>query len=290
MNSLIESPFIWVLKYRAYIKDEAILQLADDSRFMGNLSHRIFQYALTRPDKDVTLLDKPALENLYAEAVEYILQTEGMLLLEKGKEDRVQSLHHAIKEKFMALVKHIAENNWVVEGCEAHKEAIRSGLKLQAYADILLSRKKKGPKEYAIIDLKWQSGKFYSRLMNEDKDLQLALYSSLFNDAGGFSPTAYFIISTGRLYTRDQKAFKHGIPAGSDDWATAYEQQLAKLFRTVEYRMGELKEGKIEMGEGIQIEELGIFSLDPEQYLIPPGDEVKEPARFNDYSTFTNIE
>ena len=190
----------------------------------------------------------------------------------------------------MALVKHISENNWVVEDCEAQKEAIRSGLKLQGYADILLSRKKKGPKQYAIIDLKWQSGIYYSRLMNEDRDLQLALYSSLFNDVGGFSPTAYFIISTGRLFTRDQKAFKHGIHAGPDDWAAAYEQQLAKLFRTVEYRMGELKEGKIEMGEGISIEELEIFSLDPEQYLLPTGDEVKEPARFNDYSTFTNIE
>ena len=89
MNSLVESPFIWVLKYRAYIEDEAILQLADDSLFMGNLSHRIFQYALTRPDTDVTRLDQPALEKLYAEAVGYILQTEGMLLLEKGKEDRV---------------------------------------------------------------------------------------------------------------------------------------------------------------------------------------------------------
>ena len=290
MNSLVESPFIWVLKYRANIKDEAILQLADDSRFMGNVSHRVFQYALTRPDADVTLLDQPALDKLYSEAVEYILHTEGMLLLEKGKEDRVQSLHHAIKEKFIALVKHIAENNWVVEGCEANKEAVRSGLKLQGYADILLSRKKKGPKEYAIIDLKWQSGKYYSRLMNEDRDLQLALYSSLFNDTGGFSPTAYFIISTGRLFTRDQKAFKHGIPAGSDEWAKAYEQQLAKLFRTVEYRMGELKQGKIEMGEGISIEELEIFSLDSEQYLLPPGDDVKKPARFNDYSTFTNIE
>ncbi|MEI6883809.1 MAG: PD-(D/E)XK nuclease family protein [Bacteroidota bacterium] len=290
MNSLVESPFIWVLKYRARIKDEAILQLADDSRFMGNVSHRVFQYALTRPGVDVTLLDQPSLEKLYSKAVEHILQTEGMLLLEKGKEDRVQSLHHAIKEKFMALVKHISDNNWVVEGCEAQKEAVRSGLKLQGYADILLSRKKKGPKQYAIIDLKWQSGKYYSRLMNEDRDLQLALYSSLFNDVGGFSPTAYFIISTGRLYTRDQKAFKHGIHAGPDDWAAAYQQQLAKLFRTVEYRMGELKEGKIEMGEGISIEELEIFSLDPEQYLLPSGDEVKEPARFNDYSTFTNIE
>lgn len=290
MNSLVESPFIWVLKYRANIKDEAILQLADDSRFMGNVSHRVFQYALTRPDADVTLLDQPALDKLYSEAVEYILHTEGMLLLEKGKEDRIQSLHHAIKEKFMALVKHIAENNWVVEGCEANKEAVRSGLKLQGYADILLSSKKKGPKEYAIIDLKWQSGKYYSRLMNEDRGLQLALYSSLFNDTGGFSPTAYFIISTGRLFTRDQKAFKHGIPAGSDEWAKAYEQQLAKLFRTVEYRMGELKQGKIEMGEGISIEELEIFSLDSEQYLLPPGDDVKKPARFNDYSTFTNIE
>jgi hypothetical protein len=164
-------------------------------------------------------------------------------------------------------------------------------LKLQGYADILLSRKKKGPKEYAIIDLKWKSGKYYSGLMNEDRDLQLALYSSLFNDTGGFSPTAYFIINTGRLYTRDQKAFQHGIPAGSDDWIAAYEQQLAKLFRTVDYRLGELKEGKIEMGEGISIEELEIFSLDPDEFLIPPtSDGVKKPARFNDYSTFTNIE
>lgn len=290
MTSLVDSPFIWVLKYRAYIKAEAVLQLADDSRFMGNVSHRVFQYALTRPDADVTLLDQPALEKLYSEAVDHILHTEGMLLLEKGKEDRVQSLHHAIKEKFMALVKHIAENNWVVEGCEAQKETVRSGLKLQGYADILLSRKKKGPKEFAIIDLKWKSGKYYSGLMNEDKDLQLALYSSLFNDTGGFSPTAYFVINTGRLYTRDQKAFQHGILAGSDDWAAGYEQQLAKLFRTVEYRMDELKEGKIEMGEGIPTEELEIFSLDPDEYLLPPGGEFKEPSRFNDYSTFTNIE
>jgi hypothetical protein len=163
-------------------------------------------------------------------------------------------------------------------------------LKLQGYADILLSRKKKGPKEYAIIDLKWKSGKYYSGLMKDDRDLQLALYSSLFNDTGGFSPTAYFIISTGRLYTRDQKAFKHGIPAGSDDWAAAYEHQLAKLFRTVDYRREELKQGKIEMGEGIPIEELEIFSLDPDEYLIPAEkDKFKEPSRFNDYSTFTNI-
>ena len=54
--------------------------------------------------------------------------------------------------------------------------------------------------------------------------------------------------------------------------------------------MGELKEGKIEMGEGIPVDELGIFSLDPEQYLLPSGDAVKTPSRFNDYSTFTKIE
>jgi len=290
LSTLVESPFIWVLRYRAFIKDEAILQLADDSRFMGNVSHRVFQYAITRPNVDVTQLDRQALEKLYSEAVSHILNTEGMLLLEKGKEDRVESIYHTIREKFMVLVEHLAENNWIVEGCEAEKKASRSGMKLLGYADILLSRKKKGLKEYAIIDLKWKSGKYYSGLMNDDKDLQLAFYSSLFNESGRFSPTAYFIISTGRLYTHDQQAFKHGIRVGKEEWVSAYSDQLVKLYRTVEYRMGELKEGKIEMGEGIPIDELGIFSLDPEQYLLPSGDEVKTPSKFNDYSTFTNIE
>jgi hypothetical protein len=156
----------------------------------------------------------------------------------------------------------------------------------------LLNRTKDKKVEKAIVDLKYSGKAKYHRLMEDGEDLQLAIYSKIFDPLAKYCATSYFIISDGSLFTTCEDAFKKGrILRKHSIYSETYAHVLHKIENTIKFRKKEFSKGIIEVGENVTAEELDVFSLDPENYIIPKiENKSKIPSMYNEYVTFIDTE
>jgi hypothetical protein len=227
----------------------------------------------------------------YTDIANKAIEEKGLLLHKRGQENTLRIFEEYLFDKFLILLRHIKENDWKVEACELTKKGMIGNEEIGGRCDVLLSRTKKKEVQKAIIDLKY-SGKKYSVLMNDGGDLQLAIYSRIFHPAAAYCPTSYFIIREGNLYTACADAFRRGhVLRPDEDYAHTYSGLLNRMSATISFRRAELKNGIIEVGEGIATEELDIFKNDGNDFILPPkSGGCKCPSEYNDYVTFIDTE
>jgi hypothetical protein len=127
--------------------------------------------------------------------------------------------------------------------------------------------------------------------LQKNRSSQLAIYAELLSELTEDRelPMAYFLMPIGRLYSiEDFKSY----------WATKLTVNegcegdiINKIVAAYRYRRNEIMSGKIEMGEGGQLEGLDYF-IDTETYNLFPlkpaydNDSVKEVNGFSSYNLF----
>lgn len=139
-----------------------------------------------------------------------------------------------------------------------------------------------------VIDFKWTtSRRYYPNLLTENRSVQLEMYRRLLgaSESKAVSRVAYFLMPAGVLYSLDTFAGAGCYtlePANRDDIA-------AQLFRSARYRLKQLKEGFVEIGDGWPIEDLAYGRDTAAQQLFPlheGEDGGKEANRFSDFALF----
>lgn len=290
LENLMKYPYRWILSYKAELYRGNTLCLPDNFTFYGNLSHEIFQELLLMPH--IMKLRESEVKKLYSITAEKYINQKGLLLNTRGEEANLKIFRESLFDKFWILLSHLKENNWLVEGCEIKASGNIGEETVGGYCDLLLNRVKDKKLEKAIVDLKYSGRAKYRRLMEDGEDLQLAIYSKIFHPIAKFCATSYFIISDGLLFTTSNDAFFKGIILRQNIiYSETYAHVLHKIENTIKFRRKEFSKGTIEVGENVPAEDLDVFGLDPENYIIPKlENKAKISSMYNDYVTFINTE
>ena len=263
LEDLMFYPYKWVFRHQLELRGAPILSIASEGRLRGNLAHRMIEQLLRTLGDDIGSVTKPQVGAWIDANEEKLFRHQGAVLLQYGQEpERVQFVR-TMKKAAWALVHAISNNGWRVRGSEELVQGAMeqpAGQPIRGRADLLLARQKNGVEEVAVVDLKWAGKTVFENLLKNDRDVQLALYSDMVTQnqatgtdgavttkAPGRVHTAYFVIRSGKMMSRNQVAFTSAQTVG-DAEATAVQQDMIRRIRnTYNWRWEQLRAGRVEV-------------------------------------------
>jgi len=280
INDLIQYPLDWVMHYQAKISDKGLSDIGELITIKGNLSHFIIQILFDQNKEGTIDLNSINNEKKIDELLkEYVPQHASPFCLEENTFE-FKSFTKQLKESFKVLLEIIEENDLEYHSSEYSAKGKIDKIDFGGKIDLLFY-KEKTP---IIIDLKWTySTKKYFQLLEEEKAIQLAIYSKLLKKKN--SITAYFLISAGKLlstsnYIKGDNVEKITVvhPEFTND------RIIKKTINSFNYRWDELQNGTIESGEDLDIESLNYYQ-DTERKDLIPLEKANKIKKVNPYSS-----
>lgn len=241
LEKLLYYPHQYIFQDGLKLKTNKLLSIAADNRLLGNLGHRMIENMLK--EKGSENWNRKQTHRFVDDFLPALLQQEGAPLLEYGREPERVQFQQSMQQACWSLNTLLQDNHWKVKGTEVALEGLLQDKIFKGRADLLLER----GKELAIIDLKWKGKTTFRNLVNNQEDLQLALYASVEASKYEVVHTAYFIISDGLMIARNDLAFK-GIEAVSpdEDHVAVRDAVLQKIKATYDWRKEQIAKGWLE--------------------------------------------
>ena len=263
LEDLMFYPYKWIFRHQLELRGAPILSVASEGRLRGNLAHRMIEQLLRHLAGDPAIATKGRVHTWIDANEEKLFRHQGAVLLQYGQEpERIQFIR-TMKKAAWALVYAIQQNGWTVRGSEELVEGelkTAGGQPIRGRADLLLTRHKNGVDEVAVVDLKWAGKSVFENLLRNDRDVQLALYADMvlqnrtLGDDGrpvhgtpGRVHTAYFVIRSGKMISRNQVAFASAQAVGQTEAAGVQQDMLRRIRNTCNWRWGQFREGRVEI-------------------------------------------
>lgn len=204
------NPFHWLLSNAAKLRSGSLLSLADDFRLKGLLAHSLVE-RLYR-DADGLAMSDDQFEAWFDPAYDQLIAEEGAVYLMPGRRTERENLRQTLHRALLELREIVRGANVSLVEPERKLTGHFVGGALGGYSDLILT---KPDKSHAIIDMKW-AGKSHRTKLEENRHLQLAIYSELLRQGTGQWPAlAYFLFSQGKLLTRDDLWFPGTHPVSN---------------------------------------------------------------------------
>jgi hypothetical protein len=285
LDTLLYYPYKWVFQYQIGLRKSSILSIVKDYTLMGNLAHRVFEKLFRDKGNEALTWDKLEIIDWVDRATNQLLEKEAAVLLMYGREpDRVSFMN---KLKFAAcnLIDMIRNNGWKIKGTEQRLEGKFLEAEIKGVADLVLENDEG---ELAVVDLKWRGTRRRFNLIKSNEDLQLVLYSKLLTTNDEWAHTAFFIMEEGKMIARNNLAFKEAMAVAPDaDHKALHKEIYNKMIATYQWRMEQIKEGKIEIRTEQTLEEIEDTMTANELMVLL---EMKSKnAPFDDYKTLINL-
>lgn len=238
-------PYKWLLRYPLKFYPAPILDMIQEHRLKGNLTHKLIENLFQQED-DALQWEKTQLSAWVSKKLQHLMLTEGLTFLMYGQAPERIAFERTVQRAVAALVDVIRDNGWRIVAPEMQLVETFAGVPLKGIIDLVLTN---DAGEYAIIDMKWAGTNGRMTDIKNNEDLQLAMYAHLLEQQVGQLPhTAYFIISSAQLLARNRKAFKEArFNTEVADHVSVHRDIMARMERTYEWRMEELKNGLIEV-------------------------------------------
>ena len=245
IDSLLFYPHIWTLRYAAKLRKSSLPNPADISKLQGLIGHAALEALFNQPNS--TSWSDQSIAQYIDTQLDSLIAQEGAVLLAFGNEAALNDLKQNVHRAARSLCQHIKNQGWHVDGMEvALSGTLPNGLPIVGYADMILKR----GSEYAIIDIKWAgSTSYYTNLLQSNLDIQLMCYAYMLNGLQ-FAHTAYYLISSDRLISRNKLAFEHAHVIGKQQTASpaeVYGSMWQKLLDTLAWRHHQLAKGFVEV-------------------------------------------
>lgn len=260
LEMLLEHPFDYVCQYRAKLGDIALPSLEDINRIMGSVAHLIIQNIFD--EKDSASKEKMIGED-FDKVFDEAVVACGMLLLQLEFKTYLKELRNSMKDVIRGLDKIINQNELTVVKCETELEGMNlpEGGRLESRADMLL--KDKGGNS-VIFDFKWTSNaRKYKKLIENNRSLQLAVYSALENQKTKRSVrTAYVLLPSLSLISSD-------CFVGFTQLETGAADIIQQAINGYEFRRKQFEENKIERAEGFLKEDSMYGEMEESENLYP---------------------
>lgn len=210
-SKFVFSPYQWVLGYKAQLQPGLLFrnQIAYGSRQLGNLLHRLIELALA-PDSSLEwpLVSRQDFHSWLDAAWQKLLPADGANLLLPGNHSQAESLMDEAKRGIWSLIEHLRAGSVTKTEINVSADPVPFvGGKLIGYIDLLVQTHA-GRK--AIIDLKYSGHKRKRAELENNLQLQLAVYGYLTASGGAWPESAFFILKTRALLKQDNRFFPNG--------------------------------------------------------------------------------
>ena len=280
LETLLYYPYQWVFRHKIKLKKSSILSIVKGNTLLGKLAHRFFENLLKL---DVLDWDRTTLDKWVDQEAQKLLKREGAILLMYGREPERVNFIKKVKFAAWSLINTIRQNDWQIAATEESLKAPFQDKPINGRADLRLER----GTEQAIIDLKWRGARFRERMIRNEEDLQLVLYARLLNESGEWAHTAFFIMETGQIISRNQEAFRDGLAVAPEaDHQEVNERIFHRMEATYKWRLKQIQNGFIEIRCEHTLHEL------EDQYgaeLLELLEMKTSDAPFDDYRTLINL-
>ena len=282
LDRFINSPYQWVLAYKAKLYPGTLTELNDGNTLKGILVHNLYEhYFNENPDSlHCSALDNASVNQWFDQHMATLIAEEGAVLLQPGRlvekaqfeETTRRSLHQLIRQLRSAKIRHIE--------MERREEGHFLGGNLAGFIDMCVTNDQG---QEAMIDIKWGGEKYRRQSLEENTHLQLVLYAYLRQQQThqqGWPSVAYFIIDGATLLAQNDHFFPKATiaaPHNDDNIAQIWQQMMT----TWKWRREQLDKGRIEMT--VSGTEPDVDSQPGEGGLVIPDTS----DTFNDYAVLT---
>ena len=207
-----------------------------------------------------------------------MLSEKGLILCLRENTIELKSFKVSLRESIGVLLDIIISNGLDIVGFEESLTAEglignkEDGTSADVYAiiDCLLRDPKDG--KYLVFDFKYNSGTTYRKKIEENRELQLAVYKKVVETVSGdVKFTGYYAIPRRTLFTADDVLKPHKavevVPKDSE------KDLFAMASKGYDFRWKQLRNGKLEEGEGMDLADmdyyrnqdaLGLYPLEPD--------------------------
>lgn len=241
LEKQIFNPYHWLLANVARLHSGSLLSLADDFRLKGLIAHSLVE-RLYRDGNGLSMNDDQFLA-WFDPAFDQLIAEEGAVYLMPGRRTERENLRQALRRALLELRGILRAANVAMVESERRLSGHFTGGALGGYSDLILT---KPDKSHAIIDMKW-AGKSHRAKLEENRHLQLAIYSELLRQSTGQWPAlAYFLFSQGKLLTRDDLWFP-GTHAVSNRTGENTAQLWQRFLVTWKWRQEQFAKGLFEV-------------------------------------------
>ncbi len=272
LNTFLNAPYQWALKYPARLKPSDLLAVTDGNRLYGNLAHRLIDRFFRT--EGAQALRGDALKSWFSEQFAIVVVQEGAVLLMPGRRGDYERLHSALGHALEELQRQFMAAGIDVVEPERELAGQFPGGDLEGTADLVV-RNKSG--RQAIVDMKWAGATVHQDRLAKKRHLQLALYAELLRqETGAWPQVSYFMLEASRLLAPDRGFFPEAQPVQSGIGDTT-PQLWNQFVAAWNWRRSQIDEGMIEVViDGI---EPTPESVGPPNALTPE----ELPESYNEY-------
>ena len=267
VTSLIQHPFDYTMQYLLKLREPQVGQLPDLDTTKGFVAHLFVEtlvkkYREQMADEYLKLADSDIQQIIN----ECILQKGAILMLPEYRIER-QQFEAILKDSIRALVNIIKELNLKPLDSEVELNVTLETIgAFTAKIDLLL---KDAHDKYVIFDLKWSESKSYQERLEQNKAMQLELYSRAIKEHYGsdVAGVAYYLFPKMTLYTTDFPTSDH-IRQIVVKTEASNRELFEEIKNSYAYRRETLDNGFIEESELTEIAELAYTkaSTDDKQF------------------------
>lgn len=281
LDAYIHSPYQWLLRYAARIRPGSLATVSDGNLLKGSIAHRLYEDFLNAHPA-ISSIDPGTTANWVDEHIRTLLQQEGALLLEAGRQAECERFITQVQDSLTTLVEHLQSAGVISVQMELWQEGRFAGGVLNGSIDLLATR---ADGSEAVIDIKWGGKKYRREALLANSYLQLATYAQLRRNNGAvLSPAlSYFIVMDSTLLSLNHTFFPNAdiLKPADDENAAQYWQRFEQSWH---WRSKQFERGLIEVTvSGTELTD----ESEPGEHCL----ELPEASdRFNDYSVLTGWE
>ena len=249
LSKLFFYPYAYVLNYQLGIKPINIPEVAVTPLLKGNVAHNTAEL-FWKVEGCIKLSPEKRKEKLKA-CFDEVIAEEGAIFNLKKFELSLKELETTVVDSLSHLIQQIDDNDWKFAEAEQRKY-LEGSLPLTGFIDLVLTRKKNGKTEYAIVDLKWGGFARKKDEFSKEQEVQLLIYDKLLNKSGKKIYLHYYILSSKKMLSRTNGAFENAFVIDSQTSDELVRTNLwDKITNTYNGRWEELNKGLIEVGDGL---------------------------------------
>jgi ATP-dependent helicase/nuclease subunit B len=283
LDAFINSPYQWVLNYKARLRSGSLLSVSEGNQLKGTMTHHLFEIFFTQHALKWSVLTTAAIKDWFDDQFDQLITYEAATFLMLGKKSELEQFKQTVYQALSQLIDHLKLAKIKNIKMEDRNEAPFFAGKMMGDIDMLLMNQRG---DEIVLDIKWGWEKGRAESLEKNLHTQLVLYSYLRRkqtNAKLWPEQAYFIIQTGNLLAQNNFTFadaKVYAPDEGDNAATLWK----KLECSYHWRREQLDNGKIEMT---------VRGTLPNDDSLPPDDALsikKENDHFNDFKTLMGWE